>query len=152
MFNDIVPQESPANPEATIQPPTSSAAPPPAEFDMHKTCDVIAKVGFKFNKPKQLESKSNKGDVKRIAKIVAIVEDTLPGLTDYERAAKVFSFYTYWATKKDRAGQPLSIPINEDSFGRNWREWLGKLQPVPVTQPRQSTIFQSFGKGEVNDV
>ena len=106
---------------------------PIEQFDMKVLQDVVAKVGFKFNHPKQLQSKSNQADVKRIAKIVAIIEETFPDLTDYQRAYHTFDFYKHWGSKIIR-GEPARMPLNADSFGSCWREWIS-------TRPTTKVIF-----------
>lgn len=158
--------------EEKASPPANGAIPPnpgsgqplpPAEFDMKVLRDVVANKGFEFNKPKQLLSKSNLKTVKRFDPIIDIITETFPDATDERRAWAATEFYKHWSTKTHN-GEKLSIPINADSFGRNWRKWLNEHpqivtcmnpKPVPITlddnqptEPVENPVL--FGGQHVN--
>lgn len=101
----------------------------PETFDLTHLRDVVANKGFEFNKPKQLLSKSNEKTVKRFDPIIDIIVESFPDATDDRHAWVALEFYKYWGTKTSN-GQKLAIPINADSFGRNWRTWLNERPEI----------------------
>lgn len=111
---------TPTNPPVPPAPPTAET------FDMTHLADVVANRWFEFNNPKHLLTASER--TKRRMNIVKdIIADTFPDVTDERHAFAALEFAKYWATKKDKAtGQPLSMPLNADSFGNAWRKWLNE--------------------------
>lgn len=137
-------------------PLTPSAAEPPSPpetLNMKNIRDVVANKWFDFNSPKYAINAPAK-TLKKIDDIVSIVITTFPNATDDRFAWAALEFCKHWATKKDRSGKQLAMPIYIDTFGNAWRKWLNEHPEImtAICEPTVTVttgVFQSFSSKKV---